>query len=141
MADITDLDAVIDTAALGQGIYEMISRLYPICRSITGDGVRQTLSDVGSQIPLTVHEVPTGTQVFDWTVPKEWNIQDAWVKNAAGEKVIDFRKSNLHVVNYSVPVRCKMQLSELRQHLHTIPTGPTGFPTVLPTTRRAGDSA
>ena len=103
---------------------ELIAAAYPICRSITGDGVRQTLAMLAEHIPLEVHEVPTGTQVFDWTVPKEWNIRDAWVKGPDGEKVIDFQRSNLHVLNYSVPVHAKLPLSELRQHLFTLPEQP-----------------
>src|SRR5262249_21572308 len=89
---------------------------------------RQSLQSLREQIPLEVHEVPTGTQVFDWTIPKEWNIRDAWVKNARGEKVIDFARSNLHVVNYSVPLRRKMPLAELREHLHTLPDRPDWIP-------------
>ena len=107
---------------------QLIADLYPICRSITGDGFRQTLRRLQAQIPLEIHEVPTGTQVFDWTVPKEWNIRDAWVKNSAGEKVIDFRRSNLHVVNYSVPVHAQDAAAELRKHLHTLPDRPDWIP-------------
>ena len=128
---VTNLEQVlgaIDLSDAGERMQRFISEFYAICRSITGDGFRETLRGVGKSIPLEVHEVPTGTKVFDWTVPREWNIRDAWVKNARGEKVIDFGKSNLHVVNYSVPVRCKMQLSELRQHLHTIPDQPDWVP-------------
>src|SRR5262245_30333677 len=109
-------------------MHRLVAELYPICRSITGDGFRQTLRRIGDIIPLEIQEVPTGTQVFDWTVPREWNIRDAWVKNAAGEKVIDFQRSNLHVVNYSVPVRRKMRLAELREHLHTLPDRPDWIP-------------
>ena len=85
-------------------IYDIASQLYPICRSITGNGVRASLDILGRHVPLTVHEVATGTQVFDWTVPREWNIRDAYVKDPTGRKVIDFRRSNLEVVSYSVPV-------------------------------------
>jgi len=125
---LDELCAALDLSAAGAEMYDLIARLYPICRSITGNGFRDTLNQVREHVPLEVHEVPTGTDVFDWTVPREWNIRDAWVKNAAGEKVIDFRKSNLHVVNYSVPVRRKMQLHELRQHLHTLPDRPEWIP-------------
>ena len=79
-------------------------------------------------VPLTLHEVPSGTQVFDWTVPKEWNIRDAWIKNARGEKIVDFSNSNLHVVNYSVPVHRKMRLAELKEHLFTLPDKPDWIP-------------
>src|SRR5215216_2999523 len=82
----------------GEAMHQLITELYPICRSITGDGFRQTLDLIRAHIALTVHEVPSGTKVFDWTVPKEWNIRDAYIKNRAGERVVDFRKSNLHVV-------------------------------------------
>jgi aminopeptidase-like protein len=112
----------------GQGMFELIAKLYPICRSITGDGMRQTLSIIRKQIPLEIHEVPTGTQVFDWTVPKEWNIRDAYVKNSRGERVIDFQKSNLHVVSYSIPIRTRMRLKELKEHLHSLPEHPDWIP-------------
>jgi aminopeptidase-like protein len=111
----------LDLPAAGERMHRFIADLYPICRSITGEGFRETLRRVRGHLPLEIHEVPTSTQVFDWTVPREWNIRDAWVKNANGEKVIDFKESNLHVVSYSVPVRRRLTLAELRQHLHTLP--------------------
>jgi aminopeptidase-like protein len=117
-----------DVEAAGAAIYRLIAELYPICRSITGDGVRETLGIIGRNIPLEIKEVPTGTKVFDWAVPKEWNIHDAYVKNSKGERVIDFRESNLHVVNYSVPVRARMSLSELKPNLHTLPEQPALIP-------------
>jgi aminopeptidase-like protein len=117
-----------DPHAIGESMYSMIAELFPICRSITGNGLRQTLRAVQTQIPLELFEVPTGTQVFDWTVPKEWDIQDAYVKNSAGERVIDFQKSNLHVVNYSVPIRQSMPLAELKQHLFALPNQPDWTP-------------
>lgn len=113
---------------IGQSMYELITKLYPICRSITGDGFRETLNIIKDYIPLEIHEVPTGTEVYDWTVPKEWNIKDAYIKNSQGEKIIDFKKSNLHVVNYSVPVRQKMSLDELKEHLYTLPDYPDWIP-------------
>jgi aminopeptidase-like protein len=113
---------------VGGEMYEFIRRLYPICRSITGDGVRQTLALLGEIAPVELHEVPSGTPVFDWTVPNEWNIRDAYIKNSHGERVVDFRKSNLHVVNYSVPVRAKMRLNELRPHLFSLPDQPEQIP-------------
>ena len=100
----------------------------PICRSITGDGLRRSLEALKKFVPLGLREVPTGTRVFDWSVPKEWNIRDAYIKNSRGEKVVDFQKCNLHVVNYSVPVREKMGLAELRQHLFTLPDRPDWIP-------------
>lgn len=113
---------------IGLEMHRFMAELYPICRSITGNGVRETLKLISKRIPLDVHEVPTGTQVFDWTVPKEWNIRDAYVKNAKGERVIDFQKSNLHVVGYSVPVKAKMKLADLKPHLHTLPEKPDWIP-------------
>jgi aminopeptidase-like protein len=113
---------------LGTEMYQLITMLYPICRSITGDGLRASLRILHKHIPLELHEVPTGTQVFDWTVPKEWNIRDAYIKNTSGEKVIDFRRSNLHVVNYSVPVHESMPLQRLKEHLHSIPEQPDWIP-------------
>jgi aminopeptidase-like protein len=112
----------------GAELHALVERLYPICRSITGDGVRQTLDIIGEHITLERHEVPTGTAVLDWTIPQEWNIRDAYVAAPSGERVIDFQESNLHVVGYSVPVRQRMPLSELREHLHTLPDQPSWVP-------------
>lgn len=113
---------------MGSEIYALIEELYPLCRSITGDGVRQTLEILRRHIPLLTHEVPSGTQVFDWTVPREWNIRDAYVKNAKGEKIIDFKKSNLHVLNYSTPIHKVMVLEDLKEHLFTLPDHPDWIP-------------
>jgi aminopeptidase-like protein len=113
---------------LGRKLYEFAAELYPICRSITGNGIRQTLAKIRERIPLRIHEVPTGTPVFDWTVPKEWNIRDAYVKDLNGKRVVDFRQSNLHVLNYSVPVRTMMPLSILKQHFFTLPEHPDWVP-------------
>jgi len=112
----------------GGEMHEFIAALYPICRSITGNGVRTTLEQIKRYIPLTVHEVPSGTRVFDWTVPKEWNITDAYIKNADGKKIVDFHRCNLHVVNYSVPVKKKLSLAELKSHLFTLPAHPQWVP-------------
>jgi len=112
----------------GGEMHEFIAALYPICRSITGNGVRTTLEQIKRYIPLTVHEVPSGTRVFDWTVPKEWNITDAYIKNADGKKIVDFHRCNLHVVNYSVPVKKKLPLAELKSHLFTLPAHPQWVP-------------
>jgi aminopeptidase-like protein len=114
--------------AASREMQALIARLFPICRSITGDGVRETLRILREHVPLEIHEVPTGTQVFDWTVPREWNIRDAWIKNAAGERMVDFQRLNLHVLNYSVPVRCRMRLAELKNHLFTVPSHPDWVP-------------
>ena len=113
---------------VGAAMHRLMTELYPVCRSITGDGVRATLRRIAELIPLEVREVPSGTQVFDWTVPREWNVRDAWVKDARGERVIDFRRSTLHLVSYSVPVRRRMSLAELRPHLHTLPDRPDAIP-------------
>ena len=120
--------APFEMANVGQAMYRLMAELYPICRSITGDGVRQTLDILRRYIPLSIQEVPSGTQVFDWTVPKEWNIRDAYVKNSKGERVIDFNRSNLHVVSYSVPVNRRMGLQELREHLFSLPDHPDWIP-------------
>jgi aminopeptidase-like protein len=113
----------------GEELYKLVAELYPICRSITGDGVRRTLEIVDREIGgLEVHEVPTGTQVLDWTVPREWNVRDAWVADAAGRRVIDFQASNLHLVGYSVPVRATMGLAELKEHLFSLPDQPDWVP-------------
>jgi len=109
-------------------MFRLIKELYPVCRSITGDGLRDTLQRLEKQIPLTTHEIATGTEVFDWTIPKEWNIRDGYIKNSQGERLIDFKKSNLHVVNYSVPVCEKMSLSALKEHLFTLPDRPDWIP-------------
>jgi aminopeptidase-like protein len=123
-----DWDAVPVTAEVGSEIFELLRQLYPICRSISGDGVRQTFELLVRLLPLDVTEVPTGTAVFDWTVPREWNIRDAWVADAEGKRLVDFRASNLHVLGYSVPVHTRLTLSELRDHLFTHPTQPDWIP-------------
>ena len=113
---------------LGERAYAFARELFPICRSITGEGVRQTLRLVGERIALEHYEVPSGTAVFDWQVPPEWNIRDAYVKDSRGRRVIDFQESNLHVVSYSTPVRESMSLADLRPHLHSIPEHPDWIP-------------
>ena len=118
----------IDKKDKATELYSLIKRLYPICRSITGNGVRQTLDILKEYIPILVNEVSTGKQVFDWTIPDEWNIKDAYIKNSKGEKIIDFMKSNLHVLNYSIPVDEKIGLEELKKHLFTIPEYPDWVP-------------
>jgi aminopeptidase-like protein len=114
--------------ARGDEMLALIRRLYPICRSITGHGVRETLRVVGEQIPLDISEVPSQTPVFDWTVPNEWNIRDAYIKNRQGERLVDFQKCNLHVVSYSVPVHQKMKPEELQPHLFSLPEHPKWIP-------------
>jgi aminopeptidase-like protein len=118
--------AAVETG-LGESMHAFMRELFPICRSITGEGVRETLASVGRRIPLELHEVPSGTRVLDWTVPDEWNIEDAYIAED-GRRVVDFRKSNLHVVSYSEPVRAAMRLADLRPHLHTLPEHPEWIP-------------
>ncbi len=113
---------------IGTDCFGLIEKLYPICRSITGDGVRQTLHEIKENIPLEIHEIPTGTAVFDWSIPKEWNIKDAWVINHRKEKVIDFNKSNLHILNYSIPYQGKLTFSQLKPHLYSLPEFPDWIP-------------
>src|SRR5262249_2249981 len=117
-----------DLMALGSELHCFAADLYPICRSITGDGVRRTLAMIQDRIPLRMFEVPTGTTVFDWTVPKEWTIRDAYIKDASGRRIVDFHKSNLHVLNYSSPVRTVMALKDLRPHIFTMPEHPDWIP-------------
>jgi aminopeptidase-like protein len=117
-----------DSSRFGDEIYDLIARLYPICRSITGNGVRRTLEIISERLPVQVHEVASGTQVLDWTVPKEWNIRDAYVKNSAGERIIDFARSNLHVVGYSTPVLDWMSRDRLRNNLFSLPDRPDWIP-------------
>lgn len=114
----------LDQTAVGNQAHRLIAELYPVCRSITGNGVRETLHRLQQEIPLETHEVPTGTTVFDWTVPQEWNIRDAYIKDQYGHKIVDLQQSNLHVVNYSVPVHRRMSLSDLKPHLHSLPDRP-----------------
>ena len=125
---VRDAVVAVDPAIAGRDMYDLIAELYPICRSITGEGFRSTLDTLARHLDLAVHEVPSGTRVFDWTVPREWNITDAYVETSAGERVIDFRASNLHVVSYSVPVDARMSLYQLRPHLHTLPEHPEWIP-------------
>ena len=117
-----------DAGSIGNDLHGFAAELFPICRSITGDGIRKTLSKISERISLKIFEVPTGTAVFDWTVPKEWNIRDAYIKDSGGKRIVDFQKSNLHVLNYSIPIRTKLPLSELKQHLFTIPEKPDWIP-------------
>jgi aminopeptidase-like protein len=128
---MTDLDRVSglrEPAEAGKTLYEFAAELFPICRSITGNGIRETLARIQKLLPLEIHEVKSGTQVFDWEVPKEWNIRDAYIKDASGRRVVDFQEHNLHVLNYSLPVHATLALRELRPHLHTIPEHPDWIP-------------
>jgi len=117
-----------DRTEVGQELHRFAAELYPICRSITGDGLRHTLAAINQRVPLQVSEVPTGTQVFDWTVPREWNIRDAYIGDCSGKRLVDFQQCNLHVMNYSAPVHATMPLGELRTHLFTTPEHPEWIP-------------
>jgi aminopeptidase-like protein len=117
-----------DLATIGDDLHAFAADLYPICRSITGDGIRQTIESIGRRIALQITDVPSGTPVFDWIVPKEWNIRDAFIKDPNGKRVVDFRRSCLHVLNYSTPVDATMSLSELKPHLFTLPGHPEWVP-------------
>jgi len=125
-----DMKAAMATGAArtGRGLYEFAARLYPICRSITGSGVRQTLALISERVPLTLHEVPSGTRVFDWRIPLEWNVEDAAVIDADGRRVVDFAAHNLHLVSYSEPVQTSMSLQELLPRLHVLPEHPDWIP-------------
>lgn len=123
-----EIAAQLVTPDLGDEIYKFAREIFPICRSITGDGVRETLRAIASDIPLDLREVPSGTAVFDWVVPREWNIRDAWIKDTRGRKIVDFQRSNLHVVSYSVPVHARLSLDKLKGHLHSLPDQPDLIP-------------
>lgn len=125
---VAELKNPVSSIDVGEKAHNLIADLYPLCRSITGDGVRETLRRLQQYVPLAIHEVPTGTRVLDWTVPKEWNIKDAYIKNMQGERVVDFHRSNLHVVGYSRPVRARLSLDELKHHLFTLPANPDWIP-------------
>ena len=115
-------------AKMGDDLYSFAAELFPICRSITGNGLRQTLAMIKNRIPLETFEVASGTQVFDWIVPKEWNVLDAYIKDRTGRRVVDFQQSNLHLMNYSSPIHATMPLRELKSHLFTLPGNPDWIP-------------
>src|SRR5262245_41185701 len=106
----------------------LIRTLYPLNRSITGEGVRETLREVARIAPVTLREVATGTRVLDWEIPREWNVREAHVTNAAGERILDFRRNTLHLLGYSTPVRRRMRLAELKPHLFSDPSRPGVIP-------------
>ena len=121
---------MVDDSNIGHKMYQLLAKTFPICRSITGDGVRETLRIISDIIPLEIHEVPTGTKVLDWSIPKEWNIRDAFIADANGNKIVDFKNNNLHVVGYSVPVDKWINLSELQEHLYSLPEQQNAIPYV-----------
>jgi aminopeptidase-like protein len=114
---------------VGERMHAFARQLFPICRSITGNGVRETLRLIGQRLPaLQVREVPSGQKCFDWEVPLEWNIEDAFILDEHGERIVDFKRHNLHVVGYSVPVDKELSLDELQPHLHSLPELPSAIP-------------
>jgi len=117
-----------ELAAAGERMHARLVELFPIPRSITGNGVRSTLARLAQEIPLAVHEVPTGEPALDWTVPREWNLREAWLRGPGGEEILHSRDSSLHVLGYSVPVDRKLTLDELQAHLHSLPDRPDWIP-------------
>src|SRR5262245_5215724 len=125
MQDRPDLElSEPDFAAAGPRMHAFASELFPIARSLTGDGVRTTLAAINRCVGIGQQEVASGSPAFDWTIPKEWNIRAAHIKGPDGRTIVDFRNSSLHVVGYSTPVRATLPLAELRKHLHTLPDQP-----------------
>ncbi len=128
MGTLTALRDDLDRGAAQRRMRARLEALYPICRSITGDGVRASLEILGSDLPLEMHEVPSGTKVLDWTVPQEWNVHDAFIADVDGRRVVDFGESNLHLVSYSIPFRQRITRAELDGHLHSLPELPKSVP-------------
>ncbi len=121
-------DRLADLEVPGEAIHALAARLYPLWRSITGDGVRQSLRVLSEHVPLTIHEVASGTPVLDWTVPPEWTIREAYIATSDGRRIVDAGHHTLHVMSYSTPVRARMTLAELRPHLHSLPAQPHLIP-------------
>ncbi|MFQ0812792.1 aminopeptidase [Brucella anthropi] len=127
-AGCKDVETAMPPSSGGMAIYDLAARLYPLCRSLAGDGVRETLAIIGERLPLTVHQVPTGTPLYDWKAPQEWIIREAYITDDNGRRIVDFARHNLHVVNFSVPVRARMPLGALKEHIHTLPDQPDLIP-------------
>jgi len=117
-----------DVRAAGAAVHELAAELFPLPRSLTGDGVRETLRLVAEQVPLELTEVATGTPIFDWAVPREWNVRGAWIADSNGRRIVDFDASNLHLLGYSAPIRKTMSGAELQEHLHSLPGEPERIP-------------
>jgi aminopeptidase-like protein len=129
MLDPDMLDPI--TLRAGEEMHKLATQLFPICRSLTGQGVRDTLHAIKHHIPaLKIHEVKSGTQCFDWNIPSEWNVHEAWVEGPDGKRIIDFAEHNLHVLGYSMPVDQRMDLDELQTHLHSLPEASDAIPYV-----------
>jgi aminopeptidase-like protein len=124
----TALSGSTTTASTGERALELMRRLFPLCRSLTGDGVRATFDLLEEEIPIVRTEVPSGSRVFDWIVPDEWNLRDAYIAAADGTRIVDLLDSNLHVVSYSEPVNTRLSLDRLRDRLHTLPEQPDLIP-------------
>ena len=126
--NLADHSKTLTSEALGTAIHDFIVQLYPICQNITAERVRETLQTIQKRIQLEIREVPSGTKVFDWTVPLEWNVSDAYIMNQAGRRIVDFKNHSLHLMSYSLPIRKRMSLAELRPHLFTLPNRPEWIP-------------
>jgi aminopeptidase-like protein len=118
----------VDVVGIGDAVHSLAAEIFPLARSLTGEGVRETLRLVGEHVPLELTEVPTGTAIFDWTAPREWNVRDAWIADSEGRRVIDYHANNLHLVGYSVPIRKTMLGAELQEHLYSLPDRPDSIP-------------
>ena len=120
------IDKFIDEKSLKK----QFNKLYKICRSILGKGFRDSLEIIGNNVDLNIKKIKSGKKVLDWTVPDEWNIKDAYIITPSGKKIAEFKKHSLHVVNYSIPVKKKIKLTDLKKHLHTLPDLPNAIPYV-----------
>lgn len=117
--------------SVGVKMYQLAEELFPVCRSITGEGIRYTLNRLKKEVPqIVLHEIPTGTKVFDWVVPKEWEISEAYIEDMKGNRIVDFQKNNLHVVGYSIPIDAIVSGDELQAHLYSLPEHPDWIPYV-----------
>jgi len=128
---LRDSPSAFDVAEVGMLMHELATELWPIPRSITGPGVRKTLEILKREIPdLKIESIPSGARCFDWTVPDEWSITEAFIENESGRRIVDFRENNLHVVGYSLPVDDWLELEQLQLHLHSLPDQPDAIPYV-----------